>query len=627
MNTEVTSSIKSRYLNYCYFTIANSLLAVFIGFFYFLSPWILIEHTLSFPSYILMLAFSITTHIGIIIVFSFIISLIGLPSLLAPKLIRLTLQASLASIALCILVIDTHLFFAEGIHLIDIFLVKPALFFIADELKITNFFGVYKTIVLICCFIFEFFLLTWLDKNSWLHDLNINKKVITLTIACFIISQAIYHTRSSLKKDYIASNVAYLPWYKSSNNTKAINEWQQLTKYNNRKTNDINYPLKPLETTEIKQPMNILIIGIDAWRADYFNAEACPNLWHLAQSGTIFNNHMSGANFTRQGLFSLFYGIPTTYWNTFLEQQISPVFIDRLQQLNYHFGIFVSTELQYKKLDKTTFNKITNLRLKFQGNTPAELDYSSTNDWLEWFNNINHTKPFFSFVFYHSVHEHDFPVEFNLNSTPTGGNRRYIKIVKEQGMEGFKNGYQTSVQYVDSLASKIINQLKQTNTFDNTLIIITADHGCEFNENQQNIFGYGNNLTDYQLHVPFAIVGADFNKKNINTNELTSHYDFVPTIMKNFLGVANNITDYSTGADLLNTKTKRKWHIASNCRSYSGINAIGIITKNYIKQYFPSGKSTFLNKNNSPIQIKSINHINDFPEIFEMTTRFIKSIH
>jgi membrane-anchored protein YejM (alkaline phosphatase superfamily) len=516
------------------------------------------------------------------------------------------------------------MFFAEGIHLTDVFLVKPALLFTVDKLKITQVLDIYKITVLICCGVIEFLLLNWLDKNLWIERYHINKKLSILTIACFIISQAIYHTGSCMRKNYISSAVAYLPWYKPANSIKTTNTWQQLTKYNDNKINNLNYPLKPLETTTVKKPMNILMIGIDAWRADYFNEIACPNLWQLAQTGVIFNKHMSGANFTRQGIFSLFYGIPATYWYSFIKQQKSPVFIDRLQQLNYQIGVFLSMMLPMDRLDKTTFSKIDNLCLEAEGNTSAEKDNSITNNWLNWFNNIDKNKPFFSFVFYFSSHEHDFPTAFNLKSIPTGGKLLYKNIIAQQGMQGFKQGYQTSIQYIDNLASKIITALKQTDTLKNTLIIITSDHGHELNDHLQHHYGHASNLTDCQLHVPFAIIGGDFNNKHINTNELTTHYDFVPTIMKNFLGVNNNITDYSVGNDLLNTEIKQKWHIATNSRLESAIHAVGIITKDYIQQYLPSGKFTLLNKNNRPIQMKSLDYINYFPEAFEMMTRFIK---
>jgi hypothetical protein len=40
---------------------------------------------------------------------------------------------------------------------------------------------------------------------------------------------------------------------------------------------------------------------------------------------------------------------------------------------------------------------------------------------------------------------------------------------------------------------------------DNTIVIITADHGQEFNENKLNFWGHNGNFTKYQTQVPLII--------------------------------------------------------------------------------------------------------------------------
>jgi membrane-anchored protein YejM (alkaline phosphatase superfamily) len=84
---------------------------------------------------------------------------------------------------------------------------------------------------------------------------------------------------------------------------------------------------------------------MDAWRADCFNKIDSPNLWSLAQKGTIFNNHSSASNHTHAGLFGLFYSIPPSYYHAFLHNQQQPIFIKRLKQLNYQLGNFSSDSL------------------------------------------------------------------------------------------------------------------------------------------------------------------------------------------------------------------------------------------------------------------------------------------
>jgi membrane-anchored protein YejM (alkaline phosphatase superfamily) len=48
----------------------------------------------------------------------------------------------------------------------------------------------------------------------------------------------------------------------------------------------------------------------------------------------------------------------------------------------------------------------------------------------------------------------------------------------------------------------------------------------------------------------------------------TTHYDFVPTLMHNYLGVTNPIEDYCAGR-LLNDRSPRLWHFVGNELRYA----------------------------------------------------------
>jgi hypothetical protein len=98
---------------------------------------------------------------------------------------------------------------------------------------------------------------------------------------------------------------------------------------------------------------------------------------------------------------------------------------------------------------------------------------------------------------------------------------------------------------------------------EKTILLITGDHGDEFYEN--GYFGHTSAFGDYQvktvfvLHVPGA--GAR------STERLTSHMDFVPTIME-LLGTITPSGSYSQGLSLLGTKehdyvSSANWDTAS----------------------------------------------------------------
>ena len=157
------------------------------------------------------------------------------------------------------------------------------------------------------------------------------------------------------------------------------------------------------------------------------------------------------------------------------------------------------------------------------------------------------------------------------------------------------NRYKTSVHYVDSQVKRVLTHLEETGELKNTLVIITGDHGQEMNDNKLNFWGHNGNYTNAQIHVPFAMVGPKINELSSDWGEdFTAHQDVVPTLARHYLGIRNDINDYSVGLDLLSKPTSREWLIASK---YSGY---GIVTKDYIVEIGAAGSYQLLDKTNRP---------------------------
>ena len=62
---------------------------------------------------------------------------------------------------------------------------------------------------------------------------------------------------------------------------------------------------------------NVLVIVIDAMRADVLEPATAPRMSEFARGATRFASHYSGGNASRAGMFSIFYGVPATYWDAF----------------------------------------------------------------------------------------------------------------------------------------------------------------------------------------------------------------------------------------------------------------------------------------------------------------------
>ncbi len=75
--------------------------------------------------------------------------------------------------------------------------------------------------------------------------------------------------------------------------------------------------------------------------------------------------------------------------------------------------------------------------------------------------------------------------------------------VSKQDIEHIRAIYDSNVSYQDELLGQLIKHLKETGQYDNTMIIITADHGDE--QWERGRIGHGGSLRETLVHVPLLI--------------------------------------------------------------------------------------------------------------------------
>ena len=132
------------------------------------------------------------------------------------------------------------------------------------------------------------------------------------------------------------------------------------------------------------------------------------HIYDFGQHNLQFTNHYSGGDCTQPGMFSLFYALPPTYWNSFLAERQAPVFMQTLQKQGYKLGIYGSAPLTEPPFQNTVFANIKNLQLTTSGSVPWERDVAITNSLVKFIKD-KRKQPFFAFGFYDAVHGYDFP--------------------------------------------------------------------------------------------------------------------------------------------------------------------------------------------------------------------------
>ena len=610
---------KSKLRVHLYFIIVNAFIAMLIACRYFV-------YLSEFPTDILGFSFLISSVISHMTLLMLVVGIILIPFLLLPNKLSRVIQASALSIALIVLFLDTVVFAQYRFH-ISLVMLELVM---SGQVVSFSFMTWFMTIAgIVIIWLAQYFLIIYLEKKvDRIQQWKVGPKFSLLVFICLLLSHGIHVWAVANVYQPVTVTKKYLPLFypTTANGTMEKYGWidaQALEKQKSMSLNnksDLNYPLQTLQTQPIEKPLNIVFIVVDSWRADTFNADTSPNMWNFAQSGKVFNNHLSSGNCTRTGIFGLFYGIPGTYWHAMLANHKSPVLIDRLQALNYDFGIFAAAKLTNPEFHQTVFANIPNLRISSQGSAPSELDQNLTQDWLKWFDQRNKSKPYFSFLFYDAPHGYDFPKDYPHRYEPMVDEVNYLKLNNDTDRSLMMNRYKTSVHFVDSQIKIVLDKLKQSGDLENTVVIITGDHGQEVNDNMNNYWGHNSNYTDPQVKVPFAIIAPKLTESQImqwNSNAYTSHQDIVPTIMKNYLGVTNNVKDYSVGEDLLGSPIQRDWLLASNYSSYAIISPKSILEVGVVGQY------DIFDKNNHPLKEQQPDH-KSLQAALEQISRFNK---
>ncbi len=312
--------------------------------------------------------------------------------------------------------------------------------------------------------------------------------------------------------------------------------------------NLLAYPLSPLNCRAASNRPNIIFLVIDSWRADALDARVTPNIHAFARRSVRFMDHQSGGNATRIGLFSLFYSIPGTYWHHILAEQQGPVFVTELLELGYDVQAFRSAPLFSPEFDRTVFAQVDGVRMRSDGRDAAERDADLTQDFLSFLEKRTTPTPFFALLFYDSSHKMIFPANYPTPFQPISAEVNYLRLDNETDPTPLHNRYRNSVHYVDGLVGRVLTTLEQKGFMENSVIVVTGDHGQEFNDSGRNYWGHGSNFTRYQTGVPLLLYAPTL-KPGVQRHR-TTHFDVIPTLLRNHLGCSEALDTYSVGRSL-----------------------------------------------------------------------------
>ncbi|PJE78724.1 Inner membrane protein YejM [invertebrate metagenome] len=542
----------------------NSLLLMTIACRYW--PWMNVEYQL------LSLAYVVCTVVGLFGLFAILLFLLTSPCFLLPSVVQKCCSVVVALLVSGLLLTDTMVYDQLRFHLNGF--VFEYLWDGHNQIIVLS----WMTWLTIIGFVFILIMIQcvlayWASRQA---SMKICGGMLMMILACLSTSQFLHAWKDAHYDALITGYTPHFPLYYPLTAKKTLARWrwvngeearEESLKVVQPKKHHLKYPLFPIEAIKPEQQRNVLMLVVDAWRYDDANDKTVPNIMNFAKGASRFHQHISGGNSTQPGIFSLFYGLPATYWDSFRGLQQRPVMMEMLAQQGYEFSVYGSAPLDHPPFDRTVFSGISPLRLMTPGRNAVERDQRIIDDFNHFIEHRGNTRPFFGFLFLDSAHSVDFPDTMDKPFSPSWERVDHLKLHNDFNPEPYRNRYRNALYYVDQLMGKVLETLRQQGVLDNTIVVITSDHGQEFNDNGKNYWGHGSNFSQPQIHVPLFVRLPSGQGQDIYGR--TSHFDISVTLMELALGVTSPAEHYSTGYNLYDRESSRDWLIVGSYMQYA----------------------------------------------------------
>ena len=296
---------------------------------------------------------------------------------------------------------------------------------------------------------------------------------------------------------------------------------------------------------------NVLLVVLDTVRAQNlslygYGRSTTPNLEQWAKTGIVFDKAIASAPWTLPSHASMFTGRwpheLSTDWEMPLDASyptlaevlarhgyVTAGFAANTYYCGYELGlargfahyedyvvslreILVSSSLARSVLNSSRFRRL----IGYYDNIPRRNAAQINDHFLTWVSSTQH-RPFFAFLNYFDAHEtylppRPFKEKFGPDLPRSNGHlsqelRRSLRddwhsrppaeIKTEMDM------YDGAIAYVDDQLGRLFHQLQARGLLDNTVVIVTSDHGEQFGEH--GLFLHSSSLYQPLIHVPLVI--------------------------------------------------------------------------------------------------------------------------
>lgn len=156
--------------------------------------------------------------------------------------------------------------------------------------------------------------------------------------------------------------------------------------------------------------------------------------------------------------------------------------------------------------------------------------------FLKWVDQRD-DRPFFAFLNLFDAHEPYLPpgrFGFKFSATTPRYFWDHLKATpfSPSELQQFRDAYDSCIYYLDYQLGQLLVEMKARGLLENTLLILTSDHGETLGEHRSNLLGHENNVYYDVLHVPLVVSLPSRFRGGLRQRSPVSLADVPATIME-----------------------------------------------------------------------------------------------
>jgi len=313
--------------------------------------------------------------------------------------------------------------------------------------------------------------------------------------------------------------------------------------------------------------VNVILIAIDTLRADHLSCygyyrKTTPTIDSIASEGVVFEDCIAPGIPTHPAYTTIFTGLHPLVHKIVCHAgnvQLSWS-VKTLPELLYENGYFTVAVDNLAATRGLWFTRGFEAYLYSGGITviskgakvSGEIVTERTVNFLRaWREGVFGRKPLFLFVHYWDPHTPYLPpLGYRERFYEGGGTRlslllektrwgrlllrtEWIRQLISEGhdeKEYVDSLYDEEILYVDWCVSRLIEELKKLEVYDDSLLIITADHGEGLGEN--NVYYDHHGLYEWDIRVPLIMRSPSILPRGKRVSGIVTHEDLFPTVLE-----------------------------------------------------------------------------------------------